>query len=310
MPRGDNKQQKKLQYFKKLTNLMDEHERMLLVSVDNVGSNHMQKIRQVLRGKATLLMGKNTLIRKAIRGHLDKRPELAEFEKYVKGNVGFVFTNMEVKEIKEVLDENVIKAPAKVGSISPKDIIVPKGPTGMEPTKTSFFQAVGIPTQINKGQINIANDIVLVSSGDKVNPSQASLLLQLAIYPFSYGLKIATVFDNGQIYDPKILDWTTEDVVAKFSKAITNVASLSLEIGYPTLASAPHSLMNGYRNVLAVAVATTYSFPQAEEIKDRIDNPDKYASEAPVVEEKEEEPEEEEEESEESDSDIGMGGLF
>lgn len=301
--------QKKLQYFKKLTTLMDAHERMLLVSIDNVGSLHMQKIRKTLRGKATLLMGKNTLIRKAIRGHLDKRPELAELEKYVKGNVGFVFTNLPVAEVKQILDEEVVQAPAKVGAISPKNIIVPKGPTGMEPTKTSFFQAVGIPTQINKGQINIANDIVLVAEGEKVNPSQATLLLQLNIFPFAYGLKIATVYDNGQLYDPKILDWTTEDVLNKFRSAVTNVASLSLAIGYPTLASAPHSLINGYRNVLAIAVATTYSFPQAEEIKDRIDNPDKYASEAPVVEEKEEEPEEEEEE-EESDSDIGMGGLF
>lgn len=290
---------------------MDAHKRMLLVCVDNVGSFHMQKIRRALRGKATLLMGKNTLIRKAIRGHLDKRPELAELERFIKGNIGFVFTNEEVKDIKELLDENVVEASAKVGAISPNNIIVPKGPTGMEPTKTSFFQAVGIPSTIMKGQISIANDIVLVKAGEKVNPSQAMLLQQLNIRPFSYGLKIATVYDEGSIYDPKILAWTNEDVLSKFRTNVSSLAALSLQVGYPTLASAPHSLMRGYRNLLAIAVATPYVFAEAEELKDRIENPDKYASEAPPPAEAEEEEaqEEEEEEEEDSDSDF-IGGLF
>jgi large subunit ribosomal protein LP0 len=311
MPRGETKLQKKANYFRKLINLMDSHNRMLLVSVDNVGSFHMQTIRRALRGKATLLMGKNTLIRKAIRQHVDKRPELGELERFIKGNIGFVFTNEEVRDIKDLLDENTVAAAAKIGAISPGEIVVPKGPTGMEPTKTSFFQAVGIPSTIMKGQISIANDVILVKAGERVNPSQAMLLQQLNIKPFKYGLKIATVFDNGSIYDPKILEWTSADVLNKFRANITDIASLSLEIGYPTLASTPHSLLNGYRNLLAVAVATPYTFPQVEELKDRIENPDKYASAEPEkVEEEAPEEEAQEEEEEESDSDIGMGGLF
>ena len=35
-----------------------------------------QEIRIALRGKAIVLMGKNTMMRKAIRGHLEKNPEL------------------------------------------------------------------------------------------------------------------------------------------------------------------------------------------------------------------------------------------
>lgn len=46
-----------------------------------------------------------------------------------------------------------------------------------------------------------------------------------------------------------------------------NIASVCLEIGYPTLASVPHSVINGYKKVLAVAVETDYSFPLAEKVK-------------------------------------------
>lgn len=41
---------------------------------------------------------------------------------------------------------------------------------------------------------------------------------------------------------------------------------MCLEIGYPTLASVPHSIINGYKRVLAVAVETDYSFPLAEKV--------------------------------------------
>lgn len=45
-----------------------------------------------------------------------------------------------------------------------------------------------------------------------------------------------------------------------------NVASVCLEIGYPTLASVPHTIINGYKNVLAVTVETDYSFPLADKV--------------------------------------------
>lgn len=41
---------------------------------------------------------------------------------------------------------------------------------------------------------------------------------------------------------------------------------MCLEIGYPTLASVPHSVINGYKRVLAVAVETDYSFPLADKV--------------------------------------------
>lgn len=46
-----------------------------------------------------------------------------------------------------------------------------------------------------------------------------------------------------------------------------NVASVCLEIGYPTLASVPHTVINGYKNVLAVTVETDYSFPLADKVR-------------------------------------------
>lgn len=51
-----------------------------------------------------------------------------------------------------------------------------------------------------------------------------------------------------------------------FLQGVRNIASVCLEIGYPTLASVPHSVINGYKRVLAVAVETDYSFPLADKV--------------------------------------------
>lgn len=46
-----------------------------------------------------------------------------------------------------------------------------------------------------------------------------------------------------------------------------NIAALSMVIGYPTAASAPHCIANGFKRLLAIAVETDYSFPEAEKVK-------------------------------------------
>lgn len=56
--------------------LLDDYPKCFIVGADNVGSKQMQQIRMSLRGKAVVLMGKNTMMRKAIRGHLENNSAL------------------------------------------------------------------------------------------------------------------------------------------------------------------------------------------------------------------------------------------
>jgi large subunit ribosomal protein LP0 len=273
--------QRKEKYFAKVITLIEEYNKIFVVLADNVGSNHMQKIRQSLRGDAVVLMGKNTMMRKAIRDHLEKNPALESLLPQIRGNIGFVFTNGDLSNIRTKLLNNRVAAPAKAGIVAPNDVVVPKGNTGMEPTQTAFLQALNIPSKINKGQIEITADVPLIKAGQKVGNSEATLLAKLNIKPFSYGLSIKSVYDNGSVYDAAVLDLTDEDLLGKFRSAVSNVASISLEIGYPTIASLPHSIINGYKNVLAIALGTEYSFEEAELVKKILENPGAFAAAAP-----------------------------
>jgi len=316
----EGKQARKTAYFEKLRTHLDKYSKIIVVGADNVGSNQMQRIRQSLRGKAEVLMGKNTMVRKVLREYSESNPKVDALAPLVKNNVGFVFTNGDLGAIEQTLLSHRVGAPAKAGIIAPNDVYVPKGPTGMEPTQTSFLQALNIASKINKGQVEIVSDVFLIKAGDKVGSSEATLLQKLNIKPFSYGLTLLNIYDNGSVYEPSVLKLTNADIIEKFKAGVANVASLSLSLGYPTLASLPHALSNAYKNVLSISVGTEYTFPAAQKIKDYLANPSAFAAAAPAAaapaaaapakkEEKEEKKEEKKEESDDDDM-FGGGGLF
>lgn len=316
---------KKSEYCRKLLNLLNQHSKFLLVSADNVGSSHMQSIRTDLRGKGTLLMGKNTLIRKALRdpesltkasgAAISPNPAWATLVPHIKANVGFVFTNGDLIELKKKILANQVGAAAKPGAISPCDVFVPKGPTGMDPTQTGFFQALNIATMISRGQIEIKQDVHLIKEGDKVGASEATLLQKLNIRPFYYGLKVVTVFEDGHCYDAKVLDVTAESIVAAFTAGLRSIAAISLVTGSPNIASVPHSLLNALNAVVAISIETAYTIKQAEAIKAYLADPSAFAvAAAPATGASSGSaaaaPAEEEKKKEESEADVGAGGLF
>jgi large subunit ribosomal protein LP0 len=316
----EDRTQWKSNYFVKMTELMDNFPRCFIVGADNVGSHQMQKIRITLRGIAVVLMGKNTMMRKAIRGHMENNPALEKLLPFIKGNVGLVFTKGELSEVRKIIQENKVAAPAKAGVIAPLDVTLPAQNTSLGPEKTSFFQALAIQTKISKGTIEILNDVKLIKVGEKVGASEATLLNMLNISPFTYGLQIQMVYDSGTVFDLSILDITDDDIRARFLEGVSNITSLSLAIGYPTLVSVPHSIVNGFKNLLAVAAATDIEFKEAQTLKEFLKDPSKFAAAAAAaapaaaapaaaaakVEEKKEEKKEEEEEE---DEDMGFA-LF
>ncbi|KAG7692943.1 hypothetical protein KL930_004291 [Ogataea haglerorum] len=306
---GANKD-KKVEYFSKLKQLLEEYKSVFIVGVDNVSSQQMHEIRKALRQDAVVLMGKNTMVRRALRGFIAENPDYEKLMPFVRGNVGFVFTNSDLKTIRNVILENKVAAPARAGAIAPGDVYVPAGNTGMEPGKTSFFQALGVPTKIARGTIEITTDVKILTKDQKVGPSEATLLNMLNISPFTYGLTVVQVYDNGQVFPSSILDITDEELVGHFVSAISTITQISLAAGYPTIPAVSHQIINNYKNILALSVATDYTFEGSEAIKDRIANPDAYAAAAPVAAASSAPAEEATaaaaEEEEESDDDMGF----
>lgn len=265
MSKGDS-QQRKADYFTRLNGLLDTYQKIFLVEADNVGSNQMHKIRISLRGTAIILMGKNTMIRKAMRGRLVQYPALEKLLPFVVGNIGFVFTNADLKATRETLLKERTAAPAKAGAIAPADVFIDAQNTGFGPEKTSFFQALGIATKISKGTIEISNRVHLIKKGEKVGASEATLLNMLGVSPFTYGLSVRSIYDNGTVFGNEMLDIADEDLLKSLTSAIRNITAISLALNIPTVAAVPHLVIKAFKDTLAVSIATEYTFPAAEKV--------------------------------------------
>jgi len=242
----------------------------------------LQEIRISLRGRAVVLMGKNTMIRTALRTNKDKYPDagLDKLVNIVKGNIGFIFCIAPIDEIRAVISENKVPAAAKAGVISSCDMSLPAGPTGLDPSATAFFQALNIATKIVKGSVELISEVAILKTGEKVNLSQQILLQKLNIKPFFYSLELLQVYQNGSVFDASILDITDDILMAKWASGVANVAAFSRQIGVPTAASLPHMMANGFKNIAGLVSDLDYTFKEVEVIKEFLKDPSKFAAAA------------------------------
>jgi len=317
MPSAEKLAKKQL-YFDKLIDLCVNTPKALIVSVDHVASKQMQNIRMDLRGKAVVLMGKNTMIRKALALGHEQYPDagLDTLRSAIKGNLGFIFaTNCELDDIRASLDKFVLESAAKSGQVSMVDWDIPSGPTGMDPSQTSFFQTLNIATKIVKGQIELISAFQILKTGDKVSASAAVLLAKLGIRPFNYKMEVEMVFQNGGVFSAAVLDISDAVLIGKFLNGVNNMAAFSREIGIPTAAGLPHAFGNAFKNVASLIADVAFTFKEVEEVKKFFENPDAYAAANPAPAaggggggaapaKKEEKKVEEEEEEEDADFDL------
>lgn len=321
--------QEKREYEAKLNKYLTQYSRVVFCKMDNVRSQQIHDVRRDLRGKAAFLMGKKTLQAKIVANRAEADGASANDQLFntkceqlslLTGNTGLLFTNCEIAEISAILDRYRVQAPARVGAVAPCDVIIPAGNTGMEPTATSFFQALNIPTKINKGTVEIISDKKVLSEGDKVDNSTAALLQKLKISPFYYQVEISNVWDRGIVFTKKDLSVTDAQIEKFLIEGISSISALSLGAGIPTATTFPVMLTDAFKSLLGASIASDYVFEEYNGAKLRQDAIDgklgggaapaaaaaAAAPAAAAAAKKAPEPAPVEEE----DDDLGMGGLF
>jgi len=255
---------RKLRIGKHFCDLLDNHTQVMSFSMNLVGSKQLAMIRKMLRGRATFLFGKNTMLRKVLRdkisSHEENEPEkaerLASLIELIKGNVGLLFHSEDVKQIRDTVEAQTLPCAAKVGIIAPCSVSVQAGPTGCDPTQTSFFQMMDIPTKINRGQVEIVSDVVVIRQGEKVGASQAALCAKMSITPFAFGPQAVNVYDNGDVYSAEVLDITPEMIETGFKKAIRKASALCMAAEYPSAFGVPQYIYKAWQEVSKMLLAT------------------------------------------------------
>ena len=270
-----SKRAKKRRIVNRLYENFTKFKQCLVVKLENVTSNQVQQTRLALRQKklGDMVCGKNTVVKKAIdirlkapeegdqdyefrKQHYTKVPQIEKLLQCCKGKVGFIFSDASVSDLKPLIEGNKIPAPAKVGTFSPLEVVIPPGPTGLDPSQISFFHTLNISTKIQKGQIEIVKEFKVLEKGKKIGNSEAAILSKLNIKPFAFGMEILFVYDDGAILTPDIFNVDTETLLGKFRSAANNLAAISLAIGHPNALSVPHMIKNGVKSIASIALET------------------------------------------------------
>jgi large subunit ribosomal protein LP0 len=321
-----SKKEKKRIIINNLYEAFTKYKQVLVVKLDNVSSNQIQQARVALRQqkKGIMIVGKNTVVSKAIalavkapkegekgfdirKDWFADNTQIAKLEELLKGKVGLIFSDAPVFEIRPIIEGNKKPAAAKVGMMAPIDVTIYPGPTGMDPSQISFFHALNMSTKINKGQIEITKEFKVCTAGKKVGNSESVLLQKLNIKPFAYGMEIYRVYDDGTILTPEIFNMNPADIISKFANAANKIAAISLAIGEANQLSTPHMIVNGFKNIASIALASGLTFKALEGLQSGASAPAKTETKA---EEKKPEAKKEEAPKEEEPMDLGGGGLF
>lgn len=324
MAESDKRKARKSKVLKAFLDCFSKHNQVIFVDLMSISTSQIKKIRHKLKPfNGTFLVGKNTITLLALRilsnnfkesdtqnardlaKKYPHKPELKDLIPLIKEKVAFIFTDSPYVELKDLIEKEVIKVPAKVGILAPSDIIVPAGQTTVDPGKFGEFQRLNIPTKTAKTALEIQKDTKICTAGSIVSETVSAMCRLLNIVPFEYGMKIDNVYLNGSFIPKSVIKLSSDSFSSSFSHAIRHVTAVSLEAGVANSLSTPHLISNAFKSILAIGAEAGIKLAVLDQL-----------SAAPAAAPKEEKKEEKKEVKKEAkkeepvEEDMDLGGMF
>lgn len=321
--------ERKIKIVEKLCQCFTDYKQVAIVSLDNVSTNQLHNARKILTEgthKGDMIIGKNTLIKKALKFMTEEpnpsdenyehhkkwtqKPELKVIEQHIKDNVGLIFSEEEYSELKTKIEAEKISMPARTGVEAPCTVTIPEGPTGVEVGKIDLFHKLNISCKTVKSAIEVVKPVTIIKKGEKVGEGATQMCKLLNIVPFEYALEFKFVYLDGVILDQDALNMDLDELVEELEGGIGLLKAVSVGAGLPNALSVPVMLQSAFQSCVAFALGTGTTFKQLEDLKTSSANagPAQVTTTATAakVEEKAAAVEEEEEE----DEDLDMCDLF
>ncbi|MHA1459370.1 MAG: 50S ribosomal protein L10 [Promethearchaeota archaeon] len=314
----------KMDEVEHLVGLFKEYSNVAVIEVAKLNDRQIQEMRKILRGKATIRMSKKSLQLRAIDNYRQesKKENLVEFADRIPGQAAFCFTNLNIFELKKIFNQSEWMVPAKPDEITPVDIWVRAGDTGLPTGQviSELNMTLRLPTSLQNDTIWIREDTQTHHAGDFVDVKQAAVLKKLGVNPIESLIKIHYAWSDGEIIPEEILYMDMEQFQKDLTSAYLSAQNLAIELGIVDKETIKPMIQKAHRGALGLIFKLPVYF---EDLRDEYIR--KAASNAntinamvlggdlPVVEtekKKESKKDESKDEEEEEDEEVGIGGLF
>jgi large subunit ribosomal protein L10 len=245
----------KKEIYSDLQDLLRKYSVVAVADLQKVRSSQIQEIRKKLRGKAELIVAKNTILRKASEKLATEKANVDKFADALAGSKVLIFTQMNPYELILFLNKNKVRVPVKGGDVATSDIMIPAGNTGLQPGPViSEFNEAKVQTRIEGGSIFVAKDTVVAKKGDVIPTKTASLLSKLGMKPMEAGLSLSYAYDNGLVLGPNDLNFDLDQMKTRFSSAARLAFGFAVEANILLPETAPVIIAKAYRQAIAVSV--------------------------------------------------------
>ncbi len=219
--------------------LIEKLERYPVVGVLDIAdlpAAQFQQMRQKLREQAEIIVSKNTLLKLSLEQAAGRKdPKLQELIDHLRGPTALILARVDPFKLSKILRESKTSAPAKPGSRSPRDIVIPAGETDFAPGPVvGELQRVGIKARIQAGKVVILEDCQLLRAGDEISKEVSDALAKFGIMPLELGLKLRAAYETGMVYSGEILEIDEAKVVVQLREASVSAFNLALNVDYPT----------------------------------------------------------------------------
>ena len=219
-----------------LIELMEKYEIIAVINVGKTNDRQVQEIRKILRKDAIIRMSKKSLQERAFDKfqEISGKSNIKKLKEMIPGQSALIFTNLDSFKLVRIFKENKWMVPAKPGQITPVDIIVPAGDTGLPTGQviSELNMTLRLPTMIQNDTIHIREDTVTHYAGDIVSTKEASVLKKLGVQPIESVIIIDMVWSNGELIPPDVLyldiDELREDIALSYIKAKTLAVELEI----------------------------------------------------------------------------------
>jgi large subunit ribosomal protein L10 len=249
----------KREIYDDLLDFLKKYSVVAVADLQKVRSSQIQEIRKKLRGKADLIVAKNTILRKACEKISAEKKNVDKFAESLTGSKVLIFTQMNPFELIIFLNKNKVRVPAKGGDEATSDIIIPAGNTGLQPGPViSEFNEAKVQTRIEGGSIFVAKDTIVVEKGDIIPVKTASLLSKLGMKPMEAGLSLSYAYDHGSVLGPNDLVFDLDQMKDDFSSAARLAFGVAVEANIMLPETAPVIISKAYRQAVAISVESGF----------------------------------------------------
>ena len=237
----------------KLVKLLSEYPIIGAMNMEDLPAPALQKMKAQLRGKVEIFMTKRRLMNIAISEASKNKQGLDKLNEYLRGMPALLFTKENPFTIYTIIKKSKSPAPAKPGQIAPRNIEVKAGITPFMPGPIiGELGGLGIQTGVQNGKVAIKADKIVVKEGSEITEKAAGLLTRLGIQPMEVGLDLIAVYEDGVIYDRKILDVDENKFREDLKHAVVFARNLAVEIAYPCKDTIIDLIVNANRMARAI----------------------------------------------------------